>query len=148
MVHVGSAVSEEAGKDAASALKLVSFEELKKQKNDFTFVREPTLEETVKGEDTPPSSPLMVLTRPTPLSLGEKAENNNQAMPGSLLRAMFPPTQPAKLVRLLMFIQHANKPAEKVEVDVPEDSNVGKVVEITKVRPPLTCAEVRLCSQH
>lgn len=64
---MGSAVSEEAGKDAASALKLVSFEELKKQKNDFTFVREPTLEETVKGEDTPPSSPLMVLTRPTPL---------------------------------------------------------------------------------
>jgi hypothetical protein len=89
----------------------------------------------------------MVLT-PTPLRLGETAENNNQAKPGSLLRAMFPPTQPAKLVRLLMFIQHANKPAEKVEVDVPEDCNVGKVVEITKVRPSLTCAfEVGL-SQH
>lgn len=105
-------VSEEASKDAASALKLVSFDELKKQKNDFTFVPEPVLEETVNGET---------------------AENNNlQAKPGSLLRAMFPPMQPAKLVRLLMFIQHANKPAEKVEVDVPEDCNVGKVVEITK----------------
>jgi hypothetical protein len=55
---VGSVVSEEASKDAASALKLVSFDELKKQKNDFTFVREPVLEETVNGEATPPSSPL------------------------------------------------------------------------------------------
>lgn len=133
-----SVVSEEASKEAASALKPVSFEELKKQNNDFTFVREP-LPESVKGEDSiqlPVAVVVMTITMLTRLRSGETAENNNaQGKPGSLLRAMFPPTQPAKLVRLLMFIQHANKPAEKVEVDVPEDCNVGKVVEITKVQP-------------
>jgi hypothetical protein len=104
-------VSEEENKNAGSSLKLVSFECLKKSAESFVFVREDVH---------------------TTEQLSDENNNHSEA-PESLLRAMFPPSQPVKLERLLMFIQHPNKLPEKIDVAVPEDCTVDRVVELTKV---------------